>query len=48
MCGERPVAVLLGDRVHVRRRACLDGIAFEAGLSRDTPSVVDAAQEVVF
>jgi hypothetical protein len=37
---ERAVCVLLCDGVHVRRRAFLDGIALQAFLGSDTPTIM--------
>ena len=42
MRGEGAVRVLLCDRVHVRRRAFLDGVALQAFLGSDTPTIMHA------
>ena len=42
MRSERAVRVLLCDGVHVRRRAFLDGIALQAFLGSDTPTIMHA------
>jgi hypothetical protein len=40
MSCKRAVRMLLRDGVHVRRRACLDGIALQAFLVSDPPTIV--------
>ncbi len=42
MRSERAVRVLLCDGVHVRRRAFLDGVALQAFLGSDTPTIMHA------
>jgi len=40
--GERAVRMLFRNGVHVRCRAGLDGIAFQAFLGGDTPTIMNA------
>ena len=40
---ERTMAVVLGNRVHVRGVGVLNGMALDAFLGRDAPAIVDAA-----
>jgi hypothetical protein len=40
MSSKRAVRMFLRDSVHVRRLACLDGIALQALLVSDTPTIV--------
>ena len=44
MSSERAVRMFLRDGVHVRCRACLDGITLQALLGGDTPTVVYTIQ----
>ena len=40
MSGNSTVRMFLCDSVHVRRRACLDGIALQALFASNTPTIV--------
>jgi hypothetical protein len=40
MSSKHAVRMFLGDGVHVCRLACLDGIALQAFLVSDTPTIV--------
>ena len=38
-------SMFVGDFIHVRGVSCLDSVAFGALLSRDTPTIMDAAKK---
>lgn len=46
MRGELAVCVILGDSIHVRRRAFLDSVALQTFLGSDTPTIMHTVSSI--